>query len=177
MFLDYDLLMKGVVVAYMALLAVAAACDAYRFKIPNVISLCLVVTFVVGMCLQPFPVNWSSHIGSAALMLAVGLGLFGFGVLGGGDAKLITAVALWSGLDHLPQLLMYIGLAGGAVTILLYVFRRVAFGFGTLDLGARQLVLPRVLVCGEQIPYGLAIAAGGIYLAFGHPQMGLYLVW
>ena len=38
----------------------------------------------------------------------------------------------------------------------------------------QNVTLPRLLLPGEQIPYGMAIAAGGIWAARKLPHLGLY---
>ena len=46
------------------------------------------------------------HVAAGAAVLAVTFALFAFGWIGGGDAKLAAATALWLGFDTLPDYLM-----------------------------------------------------------------------
>ena len=46
------------------------------------------------------------------------------GWIGGGDAKLAAATALWFGFDHLLDYLLYASLFGGALTLVLLQFRQ-----------------------------------------------------
>src|SRR3546814_13737123 len=88
-----------------------------------------------------------------------------FGVVGGGDLKLMTAVSLWAGLDALPQLLLWTALAGGAFALGLIVLRRLLGGLLVVQPFAETVTLPRLLLPGEEIPYSVAIAIGGILVA------------
>ena len=64
-----------------------------------------------------------SHLGAAALVLVDSLRLLRRGWIGGGDAKLAAATALWLGFDHLFDYLIYASLLGGALTLLIVQFR------------------------------------------------------
>ena len=56
----------------------------------------------------------ASHAGAGALVLVIAFACFAFGWIGGGDAKLAAAAALWFGFDHLLDYLVYASLFGGA---------------------------------------------------------------
>jgi prepilin peptidase CpaA len=87
----------------------------------------------------------------AAVVLAIFAGVFAIGAMGGGDVKLIAALALWLPLQPLLALLMVMSIAGGAVTLLMMVERRLHKKSGQLE-----------------IPYGVAIAFAGL-LALREP--------
>ena len=152
---------------YSLLLVVAALSDAWRFIVPNTIPLALTGLFLGAAGVLPAEVTWPSHLGAAAAVLAAGMALFRWGRLGGGDVKLIAAVALWTGFAHLADLLVAVSLAGGALALGLVLARRLA----------RAVVagtpLPRLLVVGESIPYAVAIAPGAIYVGTLLPLFGL----
>lgn len=173
--MDLFLLIKAIFWGYVALLVVAALSDVWRFLIPNWISLALVGLFVAAALALPVPVDWLNQLGGMAVMLAAALLLYVFGLMGGGDLKLAGAVGLWIGLGSLPQLLVVIALAGGAFALALILFRRVLTGALVAQTVCEQVTLPRVLLPGEQIPYGVAIAAGGIWLARDLPHLGMFL--
>src|SRR6266550_4286483 len=65
-----------------------------------------------------------SHVGAGATVLAVAFGCFAMGWVGGGDAKVAAAAALWFGFGHLMNYLLYASLFGGALTLLLLQFRQ-----------------------------------------------------
>jgi prepilin peptidase CpaA len=144
--------------------AFAAAMDLFTLTIPNRVSIVMGLAF--------FPVAWlagigwiavADHLAAGTLVLALGIGLFALGWFGGGDAKLLAAIALWLGTENLIPYFLYVALAGGMLAML----------FGSM----RQVPLPRQLL-GEQwalrlhrpgggIPYGIALSAGALLV---YPQ-------
>ncbi len=163
---------------YSLLLCAAAAFDTWKFIIPNAITVALMVLFIVTALLLPIEMNlmeWLSHVGAAAAMLIGGAILFAFNKMGGGDVKLLTAVAFWAGFDHLAALLLYVALVGGALAIILIVLRRLILSLRTASTGLGKIKIPRVLLEGEAVPYGLAIAPTAIYLGTQLPHLGAYI--
>ncbi|HEV2302152.1 MAG TPA: prepilin peptidase [Stellaceae bacterium] len=147
--------------AYGGLLAVAVVTDVAALQIPDFVPLALALLFVPAALLSPAPVDWLSHVAAAAISLVVGIGLFAWGKLGGGDVKLIAAVALWHGLKLLPALVLSIGIAGGIAAILCVLLRWAGLG---RCLAARGTDLV-ALRAGADIPYAVAIAgAAGLLL-------------
>src|SRR5205814_6505899 len=103
-----------------ALMAFAAASDLITMTISNRVSLALAAGFLVlavasGMALQ----DLLMHLAAGATVLAVAFGCFAMGWVGGGDAKVAAAAALWFGFGHLMNYLLYASLFGGALTLLL----------------------------------------------------------
>jgi len=139
---------------YSLLLAIAAVTDIATLKIPNFVSLLLAALFPAAAALAAHPIVWLSHVAAGLAMLAIGIGLFAWGKLGGGDVKLIAAVALWHGLGLLPSLLLLIGIVGGLLSIACLLLRWARIG---VFLAARGI--PSVsLQSGADIPYAVAIA-------------------
>ncbi len=101
-----------------------AVWDLATMTIPNVLTVALAAMFFV---LVPFAgLGWEAvalHAGAGLLMLIVGMALFGFGWIGGGDAKFVAAIALWLGWSDLPAYLIVASVLGGALTLLLLWFR------------------------------------------------------
>ena len=142
-----------------ALMAFAAASDLFTMTISNRVSLSLVAGFLVlavlgGMGLHDI----LSHIGAGAIVLVVAFACFAMGWIGGGDAKVAAAVALWFGFDHLLNYLVYASLLGGGLTLLLLQFRQWPLPYPF----AGQAWLTRLhdKQCG--IPYGIALAIGAL---------------
>src|SRR5918994_1387086 len=107
-----------------AIMTFAASSDLFTMTISNRITLILVGGFfalalVTGMS----PHDVLSHVSAAFTVLAVTFVFFARGWIGGGDAKLAAATALWLGFDHLMPYLLYASLLGGALTLLLIQFR------------------------------------------------------
>lgn len=169
-------LFHGLFGAYVLLLVTAGVFDVTKFIIPNWIAISLMALFLAATVLLPFEVDWLSHIGAAFTVLLAGLVAYRFGVLGAGDVKLIAAVSLWAGFDHAPALLLYIVLAGGALALLLLVMRRLVMGVAVAVPWSGGRVLPRLLLVGEKLPYGVAIASGSIVLGSQHSFLGLYIL-
>ncbi len=157
------------VILYLLVLGAAAASDVVRFRIPNVLPTALVGLFIAVGFIVPVPVDWGSHLAAVALALLLGSLLFAAGKWGGGDAKLLGAVALWSGLPNLVDLLVSIALSGGGLALVLLVSRHWARSWIAARPGAGAL--PRVLKAGEGVPYGLAIAVGGALVA---PDLAIF---
>ena len=57
------------------------------------------------------------HLAAAAVVLTAAFVLFSQGWIGGGDAKLAAATALWFGFDHLLGYMIYASLFGGALNL------------------------------------------------------------
>ena len=84
---------------FFALMAAAALFDAWKFIIPNTIPVVLILLFLVVALVWDDRVPIFEHIGTGLLVFCVGAVIFRFGVLGGGDIKLLTAVAFWVGWE------------------------------------------------------------------------------
>ncbi len=144
--------------AFLALVLVAALKDALSFTIPNWVSLTLAAIFplaalAVGM---PWPVlGLNVAIGVAALI--AGMAMFAMGWIGGGDAKLLAAAALWLGWPATTTFLAATAITGGTLAVLLVSVRSAQLRPLVL-LGPRWVV--RLAEPGEGVPYGVAIAAG-----------------
>ena len=63
-------------------------------------------------------------LGAGAPCWSVAFGCFAMGWVGGGDAKVAAASALWFGFDHLLTIWSMRRLFGGALTVLLLQFRQ-----------------------------------------------------
>ncbi|SFM73734.1 A24 family peptidase [Methylobacterium pseudosasicola] len=149
----------GLLVLFPFLMAYAAASDLLTMLIPNRISLALVAGFV--LLALTGPMDWSEiglHLGAGAAVLAVTFTLFAFGVIGGGDAKLAAATALWIGFDGLGDYLLAASIFGGALTLAILAVR-------AYPLPIRVARLPFALHLHDAktgIPYGIALAAAAL---------------
>ena len=107
-----------------ALMAFAASSDLLTMTISNRVSIILIAGFfVMALVIGMSPTAIMAHIGAAGLVLVVAFVFFAQGWIGGGDAKLAAATALWLGFDHLPAYLVYSSLLGGLLTLLLLQVR------------------------------------------------------
>ena len=158
------MLVITVFAVFAALLLTAAANDLRSYLIPNWISLALIASFAVfaPFAIAPGAVIW--HVAAMFIALGIGLGLLTFGWIGGGDAKLFAAIALWMGWTDLMSFALAATIAGGAVSVGLLLSRRLAAGAAA---GPSAPWLQRLLSKDEGVPYGVALAAGGIMAAPG----------
>lgn len=144
-----------------ALMAFAAASDLFTMTISNRVSLALAAGFLVlavasGMGLPTI----LAHVGAGALVLALAFGCFAMGWIGGGDAKIAAAAALWLGFAHLMNYLLYASLFGGALTLLLLQFRQWPLPYTLTG----QAWLMRLHAKEGGIPYGIALAIGAMVI-------------
>ena len=137
----------------------AAAMDLFSMTIPNRISLALIAGFfclapVSGLSLEDIGL----HVLAGLLMLAITVTLFSLNYIGGGDAKLAAAVALWLGFGDLLAYGIYASLLGGALSIAFIVFRQVPLP----EALARTPWIERLHTPKGGIPYGIALALAGL---------------
>ncbi len=139
----------------------AASMDLFTMTIPNRLSLALVAAFVLVapfMGLGPWAI--ASHFGAGLLVLAGGVLLFMPGWIGGGDAKLAAAVALWLGFDHVVLFLLGASLAGGSLATTILALRQMPVPV----VIATQPWAARLLSRGGGIPYGIALAVSALWV-------------
>ena len=142
-----------------ALMAFAASSDLFTMTISNRLSLALAAGFV--LLALATGMSWPAvgmHLAAAALLLIVAFVFFTRGWIGGGDAKLAAATALWFGFDYLLDYMIYASLFGGALTLLLLQFRKLPLPQAL----ARQEWIQRLHDQGGGVPYGIALAAAAL---------------
>jgi prepilin peptidase CpaA len=154
-----------------ALVIVAGLKDLTTMKIPNWISLLLIVFFfpaalVVGLPLTTLAI----HVGVAFAALLVGAGMFALRWIGGGDAKLMAAACLWLGLEGSGMFLLWTGVMGGLFCLALLFAR---FHSRPYLAGAPGWVVTLMEPKGD-IPYGVAIAAGALLAYPASTLMALF---
>jgi prepilin peptidase CpaA len=91
-------------------------------------------------------------------MLVVAFGMFSLGWIGGGDAKLAAATALWLGWTPLADYGLVSAIAGGALTFVILFARRLALP----EILAKQSWIVRLHDAKAGVPYGIALALGGL---------------
>ena len=148
-----------IMVIFPAGLILAAVNDLATMTISNWISIVLIGSFVVlsvavGMSLEQ--IAW--HFAAGAVVLAGCFAMFAFNLLGGGDAKLLTAAALWFGWSDLMTLLLMTAVMGGPLCLAILFFRRVPLP----DWAFKQGWLNRLHDPKRGVPYGVAICAAGL---------------
>lgn len=140
-------------------MSIAAISDLLTMTIPNRVSLVLALAFLLlapifGLSFAEIGIHFA---GAIAVFLAC-FALFALNVMGGGDAKLLAAATLWFGFDSsLVEFLVYVAFIGGILTFVIVLLRSQA-----TSIMAIGLPLPNSLLVAKKIPYGIAIAIGGI---------------
>ena len=132
----------------MALLVTAAATDIRSRIIPNALTLAialLAVPWWLAMGLDTVAMAWQAGIAFA--VLAAFAGCFALGMMGGGDVKLLAALALWLPLGPLMRMLVLMSLAGGVLTLALWAAHRLRRRTDALE-----------------VPYGVAIVAASLMI-------------
>lgn len=145
--------------AFPAALIIAALNDIYEFKIPNWVSVVLFTAYFAagfGLGAGADVVVEGALLACAALV--AGFALYALRIVGGGDAKLLAAAAPWIGFSALAPFLVNVALAGAALAVALLLFRRMP----ALPAYAQAPWLMRLHQRPKDIPYGVAIAAGGL---------------
>ncbi|WP_160010824.1 prepilin peptidase [Rhizobium sp. 18055] len=152
----------SVFVIFPLCLAIAAFSDLFTMTIPNRISVILILSFFAIALLTGLPLGqFGNHVVGALAVFVVCFVLFATNTMGGGDAKLLTATALWFGFNPaLVEFLGYVGLMGGAASLVILMIR--AQSDTILAIG---IPVPNSILLAKKIPYGIAIAIGG-FLAF-----------
>lgn len=144
-----------------ALMAFAAASDLFTMTISNRVSLALAAGFLaLAVASGMAPPAILMHLAAGSVVLIAAFGCFAMGWIGGGDAKVAAAAALWFGFAHLLNYLVYASLFGGVLTLLLLQFRQWPLPY---PLAAQPWLL-KLHAKESGIPYGIALAVGALLI-------------
>jgi prepilin peptidase CpaA len=164
-----SLLLLGVMPA---LVIIAGLKDLTTMRIPNWISLLLIVFFFPTALLMGVPLTTIGiHVAVGFAALVVGAGMFALRWIGGGDAKLMAAACLWLGLQGSGMFLLWTGVMGGLFCLALLFAR---FHSRPYLAGAPGWVVSLMEPKGD-IPYGVAIAAGALMAYPASPLLALFI--
>jgi prepilin peptidase CpaA len=129
------------------ILVVAAVIDVRTFTISNRLNLTVALlapVYWASVALSPWP-GIAVQLAAAATVFALLAGAFYAGMMGGGDVKLAAAVALWLPPLGTIKFLVLMSVAGGVLTLAILAWHHARKGQGR-----------------PEIPYGVAIAFGGL---------------
>lgn len=137
----------------------AAFSDLTTMTIPNRLTIGLAVAFVPVALLSHLSLTgWGIHLGLGLAGLVLGMIFFALRFMGGGDAKLLAAASLWLGFHGFVALFLYTAIFGGVLTLGIMALRQFFSLYGPkLPHWLGQHFEPK-----GDIPYGIAICAGGI---------------
>lgn len=151
----------AMLVVFPATMAYAAASDLVSMTISN--RLCLLLAATFALCAALLGLSWSEigwHLAAGMLVLTVCFGFFAAGWMGGGDAKLAAATALWFGFEQLMPYLAFAAMGGGVLTLAIVYYRRSPLPAVTAGWSwARRLHSPN-----EGVPYGIALAFSALFV-------------
>ena len=147
------------ILVFPLLVTIAGAADVASRRIPNWL------TGVTAACFLPFALAtglplaliWI-HVTTASVLLLFGYALFAFGMLGGGDAKMIAVSGLWLGFPCSLLFVLFSALAGGALALAISIWF-----MSSLEGSIRSDRLAKLLSpLAPDVPYGFALAVGAI---------------
>ncbi|MBL4595152.1 MAG: prepilin peptidase [Robiginitomaculum sp.] len=158
-----------VLLLFPLLMMIAAWRDLVSMTIPNWISLALFGLFLVAAPL--IGLSWSEfgiHIAVGFGALVITMVMFALRWIGGGDAKLFAAAALWMGWPDVGAYTVVAALAGGLLTLGVLMARKMPLP----PVLYSQKWLEHLLKKDGDLPYGIALCAGALYL---FPNSALFL--
>jgi Flp pilus assembly protein protease CpaA len=179
----HDVLIWLPLAGLVALLALAALIDVRERRIPNWLTGGVAAMYPIYVLVSPSPMAWLAALAVACAVFLFGLVLFARQLIGGGDVKLIAATALWAGPDHLALFALVTSLAGGGLALAGLWYQRwhgviaahmAALGWnlapagrarradGASSEGSHGIASGSLDRLPLTLPYGVAIAAGGL---------------
>jgi prepilin peptidase CpaA len=153
-------LATAVLVIFPVMVIAAGLKDLTSYTIPNWISLGLIGGFALAAITAGLPlstVGLHAAIGAAALV--AGMAMFALGWIGGGDAKLFAAAGLWLGWPAAGFYVLITCIGGGALAVALLALRSAPI---KPFVPAGPAWFARLAEPGQNVPYGVAIAAGAL---------------
>lgn len=160
-----------VTLVFAAPLLAASYTDYYSMKIPNVVCLAMMAGFVLTLPLtwQGLPVL-GEHMMVGLTFFLAGFAMYAFGWFGAGDAKLMAAIAIWFGWSDALPFILYTTLFGAALGMFLMVGDKlIPIRLRTSEVGMR------LFQGGKDMPYGMALAAGALFV-WPTSQIGMALL-
>lgn len=152
-----------IVTAFAALSVKMAFSDMTALRISNrdVLALFILYPVYLSFAVNAPDIAWA--FGIAGVVLIIGFALFALKIIGAGDAKMLSVIALWAGPEMISTTLMIIGVSGGALA--LFMMSRFQFEVAALASRYGAISFSNAIET-RQLPYGVAIAAGGGFVAY-----------
>ena len=133
--------------ALAAILVIAAVIDVRTYTISNRLNLTVALlapVYWASVALSPWP-DVAAQLAVGATVFVLLAGAFYAGLMGGGDVKLAAALSLWFSPPSAIRFLVLMSIAGGVLTLGILIWHRARKRAGR-----------------PEIPYGVAIAFGGL---------------
>ena len=156
-------------ILFPALMAYAALSDLFTMTISNIISIVLVAGFVALALLTGMPLLTllEMHLATGLAVLVLTFILFARGWIGGGDAKLAAATAVWLGWSNLFDYGLQASVLGAMLTLAILYMRKLTL---PVPLMGRAWIA-RLHERGNGVPYGIALAIAGLSI---YPETALW---
>ena len=131
------------------ILVIAAVIDVRTFTISNRLNLAVALLAPLYWWSVALPVwpDAAVQLAAATIVFIVLAGAFYLGMMGGGDVKLAAALALWFSPPEILKFLVVMSIVGGVLTLGILAAHRLRSKEGR-----------------PKIPYGVAIACGGLVI-------------
>jgi prepilin peptidase CpaA len=161
------MLLLGFQLAYVVCICYAIVSDFRHLIIPNWIVVFLTVAFAAFAAVHLEPAAIPIHVGVAAVLFLLFCAFFVAGWVAGGDVKLIAAIGLWAGLEHVFNFMLLTALLGALLAVVLLQIKR--YGFLAHGALAGNPLFRRVTTLAEhsQCPYGVAIGVAALLSSAG----------
>lgn len=152
--------------AFTGLVVFAACSDIARLIIPNWVSIALTAIFPASALIAGAPLmEIGLHFLFGFGVLAACFALFQFNIIGGGDAKLLAAVSIWTGITAFAPFILWTAIAGGVMAAAVLVARQL------IPIGTYPGLIDHLLKKQNGIPYGVAIMIGALMAVPSFPYL------
>ena len=152
----------AILVIFPLCMAMTAFSDLLTMTIPNRISAILIASF---LAIAPFAglslYEIATHLAAGGIVFVFCFTLFALGVMGGGDAKILTASAVWFGMTgSLITYIAYVSVFGGLLSLGILLLRA-----NHNLLMVSRLPMPETFMHKKRVPYGISIGIAA-FMAF-----------
>jgi prepilin peptidase CpaA len=153
----------AILVVAIGVLAMIAYGDLCSRRIPNALSLAIAALGLIRLILANDTTAAAHSIGAAILVFGVTFLLFWRGAIGGGDAKLITAMAVLVADHDLLSFLFLMSLCGGVLALAVLAENKLRPRLLSWLARVRAIEAAKCVTSPvpSSVPYGVAIAAAG----------------
>ncbi len=157
-----EILNQATVAGFAGVLVWAAVQDFLSLRISNWTTLAVLALYPVHVLSAAQMVDMPMALAIGGLVFLVGFVLFHFKLFGGGDVKLFAAVALWAGAPLVLGFLLTVAVVGGLLAMMTMTPLRLLLPYMAV---ATRVKVDLAHLMQLQIPYGVPIAAGGLFVA------------
>ncbi len=153
------MLYKLLILFFPFLMIYSASSDLFSMKISNKVSVLLIFGFcffayLIQIDMQAFLWHWVLFLA----VLVIGIALFSIGAVGGGDAKLAAATALWLGWEHTLAYFFLASMIGALLTLMILRLRSNLLPASLI----RVEWVTRLYRADSGIPYGIALGVAAV---------------